>query len=287
MKTIMKLSIVVLMVFSTTLVFSQALISDEESPATVDANAMLEIRSTDTDNPGGLLIPRVHLSLSGSEVILQNMETPTDGLLVYNLATEDGPESGLWYYDGVSEKWVLYSRAGSIYSLSVDNFGEIYEDRSESTGTQYTINNSTWTGWASAQDGTESDQFTADWETHFPGETGAPGDFLQIDGAAPAYYTVNVSMVVKSNSSGITFTAQLWWTPDGEAAEKIGGAFVKHHFQTGDEFATLSTSALVLLGPGDKVDVRMMSLTASESIDVEGMNLRLAKVGEAAPPATP
>jgi len=270
------------MVFSTTLVFSQALISDEETPATVDGNAMLEIRTSDVDNPGGLLIPRVNLSLAGTEVILSNMETPTDGLLIYNLGSH--VEAGLWYYDGGSGTWVLYSRAGSIYSLSVDNYGEIWEDN-EGSGTGYTLTSGTWTGWASGEGGTESPQFTADYTTNAPGGPGSPGDFLLIDATAnPAYYTLNVSMVVKSNSSGNTFIAQLWMTPSGGTAQKIGGAFVKHHFQTGDEFATLATSALVLLGPGDKVDVRMQTTTAIETIDVEGMNLRLAKVGESATP---
>jgi len=282
MKTIMKLSIVVLMVFSTTLVFSQALISDEESPATVDANAMLEIRTTDVLNPGGMLIPRVTLSVDAGEVVLENMESPTDGLLVYNVSPTGVPEKGLWYYDLV-EGWVLYSRAGSVYSLSVDNYGEIYEDN-EGAGTGYTITSGTWTGWASGEGGTESEQFTANYLTNAPGGPGSPGDFLQVDGADPAYYTVNVSMVVKSNSSGNTFIAQLWKTPSGGTAHKIGGAFVKHHFQTGDEFATLATSALILLGPGDQVDVRMKTTTAIETIDIEGMNLRLAKVGESAAP---
>jgi len=286
MKTIMKLSIVILMVFSTTLVFSQALISDEETPATVDDNAMLEIRTSDVDNPGGLLIPRVNLSLAGTEVILENMENPTDGLLVYNLSTEDGPESGLWYYDGGAGKWVLYSRAGSIYSLSVDNFGGLSED-SEGSGTTYALTNDPWTGWASADDGDaiiEGEQFEANIDASVG--SGPAGDYLMVKtGADPAYYTVNVSMVIKSNSSSITFTGQLWYTPAGGSAVPVSGAFVKHHFQTGDEYATLSTSALILLDEGDKVDVRMKSLTPSESIDVEGMNLRLAKVGEAA--ATP
>ncbi|MDT8393675.1 MAG: hypothetical protein RQ761_07505 [Bacteroidales bacterium] len=286
MKTITKLSLVVLMLFSTTMLFSQALITDEETPATINGKAMLEIRSTDLTAPKGLLIPRVELAVDAGVVILPNMETEIPGgLMVYNEG--NNVPRGLWYYDDVENRWILYTRSGTVFSGTIDNYGELFEDQPNGPGTQYGLANTQWTGWTSASVGNTSDQFDYDISASatVPADP-VTVDYLGIDAAAAmAGYSVNLSMVVESISSGIPFLAQLWIADYDDLgnfieAVPIEGAFVKHYFQTGGEFATLATSALIDLGPNDRVELRMKTDNASETIAVLGVNLRLAKIGE-------
>ncbi|MEN8225690.1 MAG: hypothetical protein ABFS05_10060 [Bacteroidota bacterium] len=280
MKTILKLSLAMIMVFSTTMIFSQALITDGE-PGEPHPSALLELESATK----GFMPPQIELGLDGENVVAVNMEvTPADGLVIYydgsNTSAPTIP-SGLWYYDASLGKWIIYSRAGSVFSNNVTNYGIIIESDPDGAGTTYSLNNTDWTGWSSANPiyTTTSDQFDENLDP--TGTTpGSEGDKL-INNGVVAHFTVQVSMVVKSSSSGIPFRAHLYVNRTNPLdSEFIPGAFVKHYFQTGGEYATLSASALIELGNGESVEVRMKTDNANETVIVEGTNLRLAKIGE-------
>lgn len=289
MKTIIRLSLIALMVFSTTLVFSQALVTDGD-PGDPHASALLELRSSTK----GFMVPHVELGKDGSGVVVAaNIEvTPADGLVIYydgsNVTYPEIPQ-GLWYWEEDLDvptyggKWVIYTKPGSVYANNIDNYGEIFEDDPSwfGDGTTYTITNTAWTGWASASEGQKGSQFTVNLSAA-PGDGGAPADNLQIStNAEAAAYTANLSMVIESESSGVPFLAQIFIIRNiGGTEVEVPAAFVQHYFQTGDEYATLATSAIVNLYELDKVEVRMRCGNASETIRVIGANLRLAKISE-------
>ena len=285
MKQILKISMISLLIIFcySSMLNAQALITNQDPPvpAGPEQSAVLELRS---DNLG-FMIPHIQLTLDGDGyAIAPTISDPADGLVIYFEGSDDVP-GGLWYFDGNEfNRWVIYTQPGSAFSNSVDNYAEIYEDQLESTvgPTSYTLSNSDWTGWASATEGRVSEAFFMAYTAAVPDGPGSAGDYLEILEDAPdAVYSVTASMIVESVSSGIPFIAQIYIIRAGTTtAVGVDGAFVKHYFQTGDEYATLSASALVDLFEGDKVGIRMKTDNANETAATVGVNLRLAKIAD-------
>jgi len=286
MKVAIKFSLVILIMFSTFAVFAQALITDQTEPPPVGPHesALLELRSD--QGTMGFLPPHVLMIDNGGIPIPANDQfgTPAEGLIIYNPGGGDDPvDAGLWYFGGEG-KWIVYSNPGSKYSTNVDNFGEIFQDDWDvGTGVTYFLSPGVWTYWVSGEkaDDRISDQFLPNlpaYTTPVNPEGISANLEVNSDLITTAVYTVNASMVVQSVSSQVGFRAQLWIVRDGGAEEPIQGAFFKHYFQTGGEYATLSTSALITLNGGDHVEIRMTCVVADEEIIVEGVNLRLAKI---------
>jgi hypothetical protein len=279
MKTI-TIKIILLLVpflFIGELSFTQVLIAPEDG--TAHESAALEIRS---DN-GGLLIPNVELTLVGFEVVATNIANPADGLLIFHDGTlseggSSGLPRGLWYFDATagSGKWLIYSRVGSIYSSSLDNFGEMYEANAMGGGTSMMLTNAYSLPWASAVAGFLGPgfQFLNDATVLTEIGSSAIADQLYIT-TDKAYYTVDVSTTLITSTSGNIVTGQLFVNDQAEP-----GVFFRHAFQTSGEYVNCATSGIVVLDQYDLIDFRFKTTTAAEGIFVEHLNLKLTKIGD-------
>lgn len=282
MKTITKLSFVVLMLFSTTMLFGQALITDEEgTPDPINGNALLEIRTTNPNDPGALLIPKVNLQQSASEVLLPNMDNPTDGLIVYNIGGTDvnDVDKGLWYYDGDANRWVIFSNNTSVFSLDPGNFGELFEWEPLGSSEPYSIYNAYWTPWNTAM---APEQLGANFEL-FSGV--APTDPLYptnglnctgllVNSDGDGTYQVNVTATIEALSSGIDLIGALF--VDGTIENKINFRF---NYQTSNDVAALAAGGIIKLQEGQIVDLRFQSASATENIGIISLNMSLTKIG--------
>lgn len=281
MKTITKLSIVLLMVFSTSALFSQALITDEETPQPINDNALLEIRSTSPTSPGALIIPRLNLQKSGTEVVLPGMDNPTDGLIIYNIGGDgdNDVDKGLWYYDGDALRWVIFSNYTSVFALDPGNFGELFEWEPIGSSESYTIFNAYWTPWNTALPAEQlgdnfleyagiAPQVLPDYPT---GDQACTGLTVQEDGAGK--YQVNVTATIEALSSGIQLIGALF--VNGEVEEKVNFRF---NYQTSNDVASLAASGIIELNENDIVDFRFKCESSTETIGIISLNMALTKI---------
>lgn len=267
-----------IILFASASSISQVLIGDASE--TPHPSAALEIRS----DSGGLLIPTVALTLSGSEVVAPAISAPADGLMIFHDGLlEDGSSSGLprglWYYDEVAAgtgKWLIYTRSGSIYSSSLDNFGEMYEANAIGSGTTLTLNNVYSVPWMSATQGVLGPGFGFLENQTVLSETGTSvtADQLIIN-TSQAYYTVDISSTMQTLTSANIVTGQLFINDVAEP-----GVFFRHAFQTASEYVNCAATGIVVLNQFDKIDFRYKTTTASESIIIEHLNLKLTKIGD-------
>lgn len=243
-------------------------------------SAALELRADD----GGLLIPTIELSLVSNVVTATNIPSPADGLLIFHngkLSNGDpsGLPKGLWYYDesevaGIGT-WLIYSRIGSIYSSSIDNFGEMYEANSLGSGTFLALSNTQSIPWASATVGLLGPGFEFINDASVLTETGsATADQLYIT-TGQAYYTIDISTTLITQTSGNNVTGQLFINDQPEVS-----VFFRHAFQTSDEYVNCATSGIIVLDTDDKVDFRFTSTTTGEGIYIEHLNMKLTKIGD-------
>ncbi|NQT77889.1 MAG: hypothetical protein HQ565_09260 [Bacteroidetes bacterium] len=243
---------------------------------------MLEIRS----DSSGLLVPYVYLDKDvEGNIIAPAMNAalgagnyPADGLIIcYDGSNTDHPDilRGLWYYSaGTENRWAIFSRSGSIFSLDIDNFAEMYEANVYQGGTNYNIVNTSWTPWISSTKGVLGPKFDYVADP-------IKGDYLEcIGGVADvaSYYTIDISTTLSSISSSVVVTGQAFLNDN-----PVVSVFFRHKFQTGGEYANCSTTGLIMIKQGDKVRLKFQSTTASENISVEQVNLRLTKIGSSAP----
>lgn len=285
MKTLSKLYVLAIFSFFilSNQLFAQVLIS--ATPGDPHESAYMEIRSED----GGLLIPNIVLekSVTTDEAIAPSIPNPADGLLIFHDGTDGTGGSselpkGLWYFDddqGVSGKWFIYSRTGSVFSSSLDNFGEMYEINDMGSGTQMTLNNNFSIPCANSTMGFLGYGFTfnnnSSVNTEEVGVT-AVADQLQIAvNTAKAYYTADISTTIITNTSGNIVTGQLF--VNDTASQAI---FFRHAFQTSGEYVNCSTSGIIVLESGDKVDFRFKTTTGVEIIYLEHLNVKLTKIGD-------
>lgn len=259
--------------------FAQVLIAP--SAGEPHESAALEIRS----ETGGLLIPNIELNKVGSDAVAPTIPNPADGLLIFHDGKLAGGENsglpkGLWYYDATagSGKWLIYSRVGSIFSSSLDNFGEMYEVNLMGSGTTINLNNVYSMPWANATEGFIGPGFSIDDSVTVNTEqtgTTAIADQLTITDGLKAYYTVDVSTTLITNTSGNIVTGQLFVNDQPQPA-----IFFRHAFQTSGEYVNCSTSGIIILDVYDRVDFRFRSATAAEPISVEHLNVKLTKIGD-------
>jgi len=243
-------------------------------------SAILEVRSEN----GGLLIPNIELTKSGTDAIATNIPTPADGLIIFHDGlksdgTSSGLPKGLWYFDasmGSSGKWMIYSRVGSIYSTSIANFGEMFEINDMGSGSSIALNNSYSVPWANATEGLTGPGFVFSDDATVQTETGttATADQLSIT-TVKGYYTIDVSSTMITATSGNIVTGQLFVNDVAEPA-----VFFRHAFQTSGEYVNCAASGIVVLDYGDKVDFRFLSSSIAESINIEHLNLKLTKIGD-------
>lgn len=242
--------------------------------------AALEIRS----DSGGLLIPNIELKLINNEVVAPLISLPADGLLIFHDGTLSSGESsglprGLWYYDEVaagSGKWLIYSRTGSIYSSSLDNFGEMYEAKEMGAGSSLTIYDTYSVPWSSASPGYLGPGFELLQNVNVTTEIGSTviADQLYIT-TTSAYYTVDASATLVTGTSANIVTGQLFVND-----VPIPGVFFRHAFQVSGEYVNCSTNGIVVINQYDKVDFRFKTNSAVESILIEHLNLKLTKIGD-------
>ena len=280
MKTLIRqfaLLIVILLVFGNQS-FTQVLIAPEDGEP--HPSAVLEIRS----EAGGLLIPNIELTKVGFDAVATNIPSPADGLMIFHdgfKANGDasGLPKGLWYYDDYGNetgKWVIYSRVGSIYSSSLDNFGEMYEIHDMGGGTSITLHSQYSIPWKDAVPGFLGPGFLMLNDSLVPTGSGPslPADRLKIS-SPDGYYTADVSTTIITNTSGNIVTGQLFVNNVAQ-----GSIFFRHAFQTSGEYVNCSTSGIIQLNGNDKVDFRFKSSTTGEVIFVEHLNLKLTKIGD-------
>ena len=260
--------------------YAQVLISP--SGGEPHESAALEIRS----ETGGLLIPNIELvkDVNNNKAVATQIPDPADGLMIFHNGykadgTPSGLPKGLWYYDKPETgdgSWVVYSRIGSIYSSSLDNFAEMYEIREMGSGTPISLNNQFSTPWNTATQGQMGFGFSMADDATVQTETGtsATADQLVISSAA-AYYTVDVATTIITNTSGNIVSGQLFVNNTPQSA-----IFFRHAFQTSGEYVNCSTSGIIQLYPTDKVDFRFKTSTAAETIFIEHLNVKLTKIGD-------
>ena len=281
MKTLIRLSVLILLcvLVLENQSFAQVLISSGSGEP--DSSALLEIRS----ETGGLLIPNIEITKVGNDVVATNIPSPADGLLIFHDGflsdgtTESNLPKGLWYYDATASggKWMIYSQVGSIYSSSLDNFGELFEINDMGNGTMLTVNDAISIPWASASEGHLGPGFLMFDDTTALAEDGTTSvlvDQLFIS-TNKAYYTADVSTTLTTGTSGNIISGQLF--VNDVQAEAI---FFRHAFQSSGEYVNCATSGIILLEPNSRVDFRFKSSTAVEIIYIEHLNMKLTKIGD-------
>jgi len=281
MKTIKKLSLVVLMLFSTSLLFSQALVTDQEEviPPGPHSSALLELRTD--GGTQGFLPPSVLMinDINGDATPAnEDFPAPADGLVIYNPGGTGYLTTGLWYYDGYHNKWVIYSKAGDVNSLSVENYGELFESNLIGEYTPYSTYLAYWTPWSTAGEGIIGEKFISIPSYPATGTNGQNSYALKTTEAG--IYQVNVTGTFQALSSGNVLVGALF--VDNTIVNKINFRF---NFQTSNDVASLSASGLIELDLDEVVDLRFTTTTTTESIGLINMNVLLTKIGEI--PVTP
>ncbi|MEN8224489.1 MAG: hypothetical protein ABFS05_03930 [Bacteroidota bacterium] len=254
---------------------AQARLSADDDPTDLEPSAMLEL---DSDR-GGLLVPKIILSYDEGDIVAASIPvTPADGLIIFHDGSNDITK-GLWYYDAVIPAWTIYSDFSSTLSnQSLDDFGEMHEAQSLGLGTLYELSEVYNTPWASATPGLKGTAFTfLDSDSTFATtETGAsmPVDQFLISGV-DAIYSVVISATLVSTTTSNTVTGTLFVNDVA-----VPHLFFRNTFQLKDKPTSLNTSGNLELGPGDKIDFRFISTVKNNGIEVENLNIRLAKLGD-------
>jgi hypothetical protein len=92
--------------------FAQIVQKFGDDSFTIDANAVLELQSTNK----GLLLPRVPLTSTSLVSPLSAGSTLTAGMTVYNTATQNDVTPGFYYYNGT--KWVRVADSSSTIAVA-------------------------------------------------------------------------------------------------------------------------------------------------------------------------
>ena len=259
-----------LIAFSTSSLFAQALITDEETPTNIDGSAIFELRSI--DGTQGFLPPRVLMIRNNGNpkpASDQFTTTPADGLIIYNPGGgTDAVDKGLWYYDGGLQKWVIYSNQGSIFANSVNNYAEFYEHSDSPTGTPYTLTAGTPSIWNSGEYdldvmGGYFQPSCASGESGCSSLTVTSGGIYQVT-MTGVFYRI----------SNLTLEVALY--VNGASTDKIYGMA---KLASNGDARGIGASGMVHLNANDVIDVRFIS-DASGSVGLVNFNLTLYKVGE-------
>lgn len=276
METLRKLYILLLLLFSSYVLSAQVLITDEvtESPSTIDPNALVEMRTTSVSDPGGLIIPKVDFAYSGGEVILENMETPTDGIMVFNIGTN--VDKGLWYYDEELGRWVIYTKPGSMFSASIDNYGEYYQ--AEPSGLVVDVPIASWLPWNSASYdpvamGSRFDPLD-DYLVDIGGGVLLPSDVLVANDAG--IYQVSLYSVFMRMSTNMSFEATLHINDLPQYKLRMITTL-----QSNGSYVSASANGIISVQAGDVIDIRFKALPGlGGQVELYNMNMTLEKIGD-------
>jgi len=249
----------------------QALLSTLDTPVdSVIESAMLALVS---DN-SGLKIPTIELVYDEGEVTAPSIPvTPADGLIIYH----DGRNNitrGMWYYDAEISKWIIYTNFNTEESeLDINDFGELYESNDLGDGTAYNIEDTHHKPWSSASTGLKGTVFQfLDSEPVLTEIGSDTADQYQITGP-DAIYSVVISATIAATAPATTLTGSVFVND-----VKVDHLFFRHTFQNKDKPTSLNTSGNLEIHTNDKIDIRFISSTKNKGIEIENMNIRLAKI---------
>lgn len=248
----------VVFAISTTSIYAQVAINTDAS--TADASAMLDIKS----GSKGLLVPRVILTPDLADDV-DPVNAPATGLLIFN--TGANQEEGFYYWNGT--KWEKVSFTGELFGLS--QLGELYESNDFANPTTIELNSaSTWYGWTSAMQG----QIFGDVSTDVTNIT-ADQIIIGEDGL----YEMAMSSSFAGATTNFQLTVSVWLTPSGGTATETQIKFLSKIGSTGD-IASGSTSGFLHLNAGDVIDVRFMSSSANEDLEIFQLNFICNKIAD-------
>jgi len=277
----MKLKNIFLLIFltvATSLGFQvkgQALLSTLDTPVdSVIESAMFALVSDDA----GLKIPTIELVYDEGEVVAPSIPgTPADGLVIYH----DGRNNitgGMWYYDAEISKWIIYTNFNTEEAeQDIDDFGELFESNDLGSGTAYDIEETHHKPWSSATTGLKGSGFTfldSEPVTTELGVDADTADQYQITGP-DAIYSVVISATIAASASSTTVTGAVFVND-----VKVDHLFFRHTFQNKDKPTSLNTSGNLEIHTNDKIDIRFISSTKNKGIEIENLNIRLAKITE-------
>lgn len=275
MEKITKITLFLIFIFAGWTLSAQVLITDEviEMPSTIDPNAILEMRTTNTESPGGLLIPKVDFVFTGGEVILENMESPTDGLIVFNKGAN--VDKGIWYYDAGLSRWVIFSNANSAFSASIDNFAEYYQY--DDAGYDMNLSTASWLPWSTASydEFAMGTKFTPrdNYMVDVGGGNMKPSDVLIAEESG--IYEVIMYAVIDRGGTNLAVESVLHI--NNVAQNKLRSlAFL----QSDNSYRSISANGIIQVEAGDVIDLRFKARVASSKIKVYNINLTLEKIGE-------
>lgn len=248
--------------FITTAAFSQVAINS--TGAQPDASAIVDISSSDK----GLLIPKMHITDVDSD--LTPVNSPAEGLLVYNTGGTAGIPEGFYYWDGVS--WKLITNDSSL--INNNQVSELYETAelyaNNPISTPEVINlplSTNFYGWTTALEGetfgdTYTDLTNATADQIIVGETGL--------------YEIEISASF-GGSNNAQILASVFHTPSGGSATETRVGFLRKLSSSGD-LGSATTHGLLNLSARDAVDLRFTSTTDGEVINLYRLNFIVNKV---------
>ena len=253
---------------------SQALLSTDDNFTEADPSTMLHIHSPNS----GLLIPTITLTYDEGNVVAPSIPNPTDGLIIFHDGS-NSIEKGFWFYDDIPQRWVSFTDfTTQIAQQSLDDFAEIYESKDLGSGTPYDLYLEYYVPWASGTPGWKGDAFSFEDDVDVvvnPPSTTMPADQLKISSSNDAIYSVEISATIASTTPANTITGKLF-----KNGNEVSNIFFRYTFQLKDKPTSLNTSGNIQLSPGDVIDFRFTSTEKNKGIEVENMNIRLAKLGE-------
>jgi len=272
-KNIFLLIIIGLIYFLSIQVRGQALLSTLDTPVdSVIESAMLAMVSDDA----GLKIPTIELVYDEGEVTAPSIPgIPADGLIIYH----DGRNNitrGMWYFDAEILKWIIYTDFNvEEAERDIDDFGVLFESNDLGNGTSYDLEDTFHKPWSSAKTGLKGTAFTFLDSAPVMTELGADtADRYQITGP-DAIYSVVISATIAASAPATTVTGSVFVNN-----VEVDNLFFRHTFQTKDAPTSLNTSGNLEVHTNDTIDIRFISSARNKGIEVENLNLRLAKITE-------
>ena len=255
---------ILLFLFSIITGYSQVAINT--NAASPEASAMLDINAADK----GLLIPRLEITDVDSD--LTPVESPAEGLLIYNIGNVDGIPKGFYYW--AEAKWNGVTTGNSSFTvnqlLQMYEAAELYEcNNMSSPSTISLVSSSESYGWVTAIEG-ELFGLTST-------ETGnSIADKIVI--GADGLYKIEFCFSA-SGTNNMQLETAVWKTPLSAAEDKTRVRCMTKLGAFGD-IVSGSAHGLLRLYAGEKIDIRFRSTSWGETLDLYILNFVANKVGE-------
>jgi len=229
-------------------------------------SAILDVQSTDK----GMLIPRMEITDVDSD--LSPVESPAEGLLIYNIGTTDNIPKGFYYWSNA--RWnVVTSGDGSFtvnQQMQMYEAGELYEDNEMSTPSSITLSNSsTYYGWVNADEGelfgnTTTNLSSSSGDKIIAGQDGLYKVELAVSFAGSNNFDLEIAVFVTPAATGVAGVTKI------RAFRRIAA----------NDVGSVSTHGLIRLLEGDALDMRFKGSTWGESVSIYNSNFIVNKVGE-------